>query len=315
MYTFYFFLVTLVSVLMYFVATFLITEWRAKQFAIMTEKDQNYNQKATDSLLNFETVKYFNAERHERHRFNIALDEYKVQNVKTARQLVILNVTQATIVALGLLGNLSLANYLIQTDELWLGDFVMINTYILQLYAPLGFLGQYYRMIRQNMVDVEFIFALLANDETTPEPDVPEPLTKDGPGHIRFENVSFSYDKTKSLEDRDLVLDNLSFEIESGKSTAIVGSTGSGKSTVMKLIYRFYELDEGAIYIDDQDISKLSVFDLRSKIGIVPQDCVLFNDTVRYNIAYGGVQMKEWKDLMDDPTKAQELEDKLVPIA
>lgn len=169
-------------------------------------------------------------------------------------------------------------------------------------------------MIKQNMVDVEYIFELLHTEEFIKEPAIPEKPV-DGPGLITFQNVSFSYDSDKPIEDKQMILDNLSLTIRAGESTAIVGSTGSGKSTIMRLIYRFYDTDEGTILIDGQDIRNITIDDLRQKIAIVPQDCVLFNDTLRYNIAYGGVKDPEINKLMNDPDRQEELEAKIIATA
>jgi ABC-type multidrug transport system fused ATPase/permease subunit len=181
-----------------------------------------------------------------------------------------------------------------------IGDFVMVNSYIVQVYAPLNFLGTFWRFIRQALVDVEQIFELLEVDEQIKEVDNPLPLVPTKNADIIFENVSFSYDKDRSKEDRDMILDNISFTVPAGQSVALVGATGSGKSTIMRLLYRFYEVDEGKVIVNGQDISKLTLYDLRSQIAIVPQDCVLFNDTLRYNISYGGVSDKGIKDLIDN---------------
>lgn len=246
---FWFALLTLVSVVAYLLDTILITEWRAKYFKMMTKKDNEYVQRATDALLNFETVKYFNAEGHEEDRYEKALGAYRTENVRVQRSLVVLSVSQSAIISIGLALNLLLANWQIVEGELNVGDFVLINTYILQLYAPLNFLGTFWRMIRQAMVDVEQIFNILDKDEQIYESKDPEP-NRIKSGEIEFRNVSFSYDKESPLEDRAMILENVSFTIPAGKSVAIVGSTGSGKSTIMRLLYRFYEIDEGSIYID-----------------------------------------------------------------
>ena len=190
----------------------------------------------------------------------------------------------------------------------------MINTYILQMYAPLGFLGTFWRFIRQAMVDVEMVFELLEIDQKIHDPPNPLPPSI-AKGEIEFSNVSFSYDKDVPIEEKKMIIDSLSFKVPAGKSVAIVGSTGSGKSTIMRLLYRFYELDEGQIYIDGVDITKLKVTDLRSQIAIVPQDCVLFNDTIAYNIGYGAVRDPHIKALLDDKTKMDELVESIIPAA
>lgn len=302
-----FFFIVCLSVTLYIVATVVLTEWRAKYFKNMAMKDTEYVQKATDSLLNFETVKYFNAEQHEERRFLKALQEYKHENVIVAKSLVVLNVFQAFIISCGLLTALVVAYYqIISTGKMAVADFVAINTYLLQLFAPLNFLGTFWRFIRQAMVDVELVFELLEVDETIKDPDVPvKPNVQ--VGEIEFKNVFFTYDKKAPLEERKMIISDLSFKIPAGKSVAIVGSTGSGKSTIMRLLYRFYDIDAGQILIDGIDITQMKITDLRSMIAIVPQDCVLFNDTIMYNIGYGGVRDPYIKELLDDKSKNEEL--------
>ena len=300
---YWFFIIVLGSIIVYIADTFLVTEWRAKFFKSMNIKDNNYVQKATDSLLNFETVKYFNAEEHEEKRYMKALQEYKVENIRVTRSLVVLGISQSTIINVGLLLNLLLANYMIMNNKLIIGDFVMLNAYILQIYAPLNFLGSMWRWIRQSMVDVEQIFELLDEDERINEVPHPERcFIKDG--EIEFKDVSFNYENDPSGK---MVLDEISFSIPAKSRCAIVGATGSGKSTIMRLLYRFYDILEGQILIDGQDISKLKIDDIRSRIAIVPQDCVLFNDTMKYNVAYGGVKDEEFKQMIDDESKQEVL--------
>lgn len=287
-----FFLGVLITVLLYFIFTYVLTEWRAKYFKDMNNKDNSVVQKATDALLNFETVKYFNAEAHEEDRYQTALSTYKTANIKVARSLVALNLAQSLIINLGLVINLYIAYSMIVNGTLQVGDFVMVNQYIIQIYQPLNILGSFWRWIRQAMVDVEQIFELMDVDEKIEDPVYPRPLTiAQGKGEIVFENVSFTYDKTKGKpnSEKQYIIENLNLTIPAGKSVALVGSTGSGKSTIMRLLYRFYDIDEGKILIDGQDITTCTISNLRSHIAIVPQDCVLFNDTLRYNIAYGGI--------------------------
>lgn len=302
-YPYWFFILIILSIIAYVVDTFMVTEWRAKFFKNMNIKDNNYVQKATDSLLNFETVKYFNAEQHEEKRYMDALQEYKTENIRVTKSLVVLGMSQATIINVGLLLNLLLANYMIVNGTLIIGDFVMLNVYILQIYAPLNFLGTMWRMIRQSMVDVEQIFDLLHTEEKIYEVPNPENcFIKDG--EIEFKNVSFNYENNPSGK---MVIDDISFTVPAKKKVALVGATGAGKSTIMRLLYRFYEVVEGQIFIDGQDISKLRISDLRAKIAIVPQDCVLFNDTIKYNVAYGGVKDEAFKKMIDDPSKQEQL--------
>lgn len=233
------------SLLLYVALTYIVTEWRAKFFKAMTLKDAEYNQKATDSLLNFETVKYFNAEQHEEERFKASLMQYKTANVTVAKSLVTLNITQAICISLGLAANLLMAFSKIQSGAMNVGDFVSLNAYILQMYIPLSFLGTMWRFIRQSMVDVELIFELLGVHEQTV--NAVEPMDKQfEKGQIEFRNVSFSYDRPDvPEEERKMIIENLSFTVPAGKTVALVGSTGSGKSTIMRLLYRFYEISEG----------------------------------------------------------------------
>ena len=304
------------AMLAYFAAPLMATEWRAKFFKVMTQKDAAYVQKATDSLLNFETVKYFNAETHEQNRFHVALMEYKRANVIVARSLVGLNMSQAIIIALGLAGTLFLAYAEISKPNgaLDVSDFVVFNIYVIQLYFPLSFLGTFWRFIRQSWTDVELVLDILEVDQAIKE-DTQPVVANIHSGEIEFKNVSFSYDKGVPEDEKRQVLFNLSFTVPAGKSVALVGATGSGKSTIMRLLYRFYEVDKGQVLVDGQDITKMKIDDLRSNIAIVPQDCVLFNDTVAYNIAYGGVKDPAWKALVDDENKMDELVEKLQPAA
>jgi ABC-type transport system involved in Fe-S cluster assembly fused permease/ATPase subunit len=234
----------------------------------MNTADNNYVQKATDSLLNFETVKYFNAEKHEEERYMKALQVYKKENIRVTRTLVVLNLSQNFVINIGLLLNLLLANYMIVSGNLIIGDFVLLNTYMLQIYAPLNFLGTLWRWIRQAMVDVEQIFELLDTDERIFDVKNPE-RSRIKNGEIVFKNVSFNYENEKNGK---MILDDISFSIAPKSKVAFVGATGSGKSTIMRLLYRFYETIEGQIFVDGQDISKMKTSDLRSNIAIVPQD-------------------------------------------
>ena len=257
------------AMLLYLLATVIATEWRAKFFKVMSQKDAAYVQKATDSLLNFETVKYFNAETHEQRRFQVALLEYKKANVTVAKSLVGLNMSQATIIALGLAGTLLLAYSEIRTGALDVSDFIVFNIYVIQLYFPLSFLGTFWRFIRQSWTDVELVLDILEVDQAIKEKA--EPIKADiHSGEITFKNVSFSYDKDLPENEKRQILYDLSFTVPAGKSVALVGATGSGKSTIMRLLYRFYEVDQGEIHVDGQDITNMKIDDLRSNIAIVP---------------------------------------------
>lgn len=300
---YWFFLLIVISVVGYILDTYFVTEWRAKYFKNMNDKDNNYVQKATDALLNFETVKYFNAEKHEEDRYMEALEQYKYANIRVTKSLVVLGISQNVIINIGLLLNLFLANYMIITGQLVIGDFVMLNAYILQIYAPLNFLGTMWRFVRQAMVDVEQIFELLETDERINEVSNAERSRIDV-GEIEFKNVCFNYENDANEK---MVLDDISFTVPAKKRVALVGATGSGKSTIMRLLYRFYDTIDGSIFIDGQDITKMKISDLRANIAIVPQDCVLFNDTVRYNVAYGGVKDVKFRKMIDDPEHREEL--------
>lgn len=257
--------------LLYFMFTLLATEWRAKFFKLMSVADASYVQKATDSLLNFETVKYFNAEDHEEARFGVSLKKYKDANVAVAKSLVALNMSQACVVGGGLCATLILAYQAIvdQTVTFDVSDFIVFNLYVLQLYVPLGFLGTFWRFIRQSWTDVELVLDILEINQSIKE--VENPIKADiHSGEIEFKNVSFSYDQALPKEEQRQILYNLSFKVPAGKTVALVGATGSGKSTIMRLLYRFYELDEGSILVDGQDITKMRIDDLRSNIAIVP---------------------------------------------
>ena len=226
-----------------------------------------------------------------------ALQEYKKENINVTKSLMILNLSQSTIINIGLLLNLLLANYMITQGALVIGDFVMLNVYIIQVYGPLNFLGTMWRFTRQAMVDVENIFEIMDIDERIQEVPFPEHwFIKDG--EIEFKNVSFNYENDIKGK---MILNEISFKIPAKKKVAIVGTSGSGKSTIMRLLYRFYNALDGQILIDGQDISKLSLYDLRSNIAIVPQDCCLFNDTLKYNVAYGGVKDPEFSKMIDSP--------------
>jgi len=196
--------------------------------------------------------------------------------------------SQAIVIVLGLCATLILAYMSILLGELTISDFVVFNTYILQVYIPMGFLGTYWRFIRQNWTDIELVLDILTQDESIKEISNPVPANIHS-GEIEFRNVSFSYDQKLPKEEQRQILYNVSFKVPAGKSVALVGSTGSGKSTIMRLLYRFYDICEGQILIDGIDIKKMKISELRKHIAIVPQDCVLFNDTILYNIGYGGV--------------------------
>ena len=272
--------VTLVSIVVYIAYTMIITEWRLKWRREMNETDQRANTRAIDSLLNYETVKYFGNEQFEAGRYDRALQRYERASVISKTSLSLLNIGQALIIGVGLTIIVLMAGRDVVSGQMTIGDFVMVNTFLIQLYIPLNFLGFVYREIKQSLVDMESMFHLLdTNEEIRDKPDA-SPLLA-GDGAVEFDNVSFGYDSRRG------VLKNVSFKVAPGNKIAIVGPSGAGKSTVGRLLFRFYEADSGAIRIDGQDIRDVQQVSLRREIGVVPQDSVLFNDTIYYNIAYG----------------------------
>jgi len=276
----WFALITFVTVGTYILWTVAVTEWRLKYRRHMNKMDGEANTKAIDSLLNYETVKYFGNEDHEARRFDEALKSYETAAVKSKVSLSLLNIGQGVVISIGLTVVMIMAGYGVKNGTMTLGDFVMVNNYLIQLFLPLNFLGFVYREIKQSLADMEEMFGLLdQNEEVADKPDAPD-LQVDG-GEIVFENVSFDYNPNRRI------LFDVSFTVPPGKSVAIVGPSGAGKSTISRLLYRFYDATEGRILIDGQDIKTIGQDSLRRAIGIVPQDTVLFNDTVFYNIAYG----------------------------
>ena len=269
-----------VTVASYMVYTYLATEWRIGIRRRMNDSDTDANVKAIDSLLNYETVKYFVAEEREASRYDRAMARYEEASVKSYVSLAVLNAGQATIFTAGLTIAMVMCAYGIKQGTHTVGDFIMINAMMIQLYQPLNFMGMVYREIKQAVIDIENLFSILAR----------EPEIEDKPGAqaldvrrgaIRFDNVSFSYDPERPI------LKGLSFEVPAGRTVAVVGPSGAGKSTISRLLYRFYDVTGGRIEIDGQDIRDVTPVSLRSAIGMVPQDTVLFNDTIRYNIRYG----------------------------
>ena len=271
---------TMVTVLVYLAYTLMVTEWRTRFRRQMNEADGHANTRAVDSLLNYETVKYFGNEAHEARRYDESLARYESASVKSQTSLALLNVGQATIISAGLTGVMLVTARDIIDGTLTLGAFVMANTYLMQLYQPLNFFGFVYREIKQGLVDIEKMFDLMAEQaEVADRPGAPA-LQVAG-GAVAFESVNFGYDARRPI------LRDVSFVVPAGHSLAIVGPSGAGKSTISRLLFRFYEVDDGRITIDGQDIRAVTQASLRAAIGIVPQDTVLFNDTVFYNIAYG----------------------------
>ncbi|NBZ87590.1 ABCB family ABC transporter ATP-binding protein/permease [Stagnihabitans tardus] len=272
--------VVLVTIAAYVTYTFKITEWRVKIRKAMNDQDTDANQKAIDSLLNYETVKYFSAEAREAARYDRAMGLYEQAAVKTGQSLSMLNVGQNVIITTGLIAVMVMSAMGVQQGRFTVGDFVMVNAYMMQITLPLGFLGTVYREIRQALVDMGEMFGLLSQPaEIVDAPNAPD--LKVPAGEIAFDNVHFAYDANRPI------LKGVSFTVKPGQKVALVGSSGSGKSTIGRLLFRFYDISAGSIRIDGQDIRQVTQTSLHRSIGVVPQDTVLFNDTVEYNIAYG----------------------------
>ncbi|MEP3784054.1 ABC transporter ATP-binding protein/permease [Ascidiaceihabitans sp.] len=272
--------VVAVTIALYVWFTFKVTEWRVKLRKEMNDQDTDANQKAIDSLLNYETVKYFGAEGREAARYDKAMEGYEAAALKTSYSLAGLNFGQSFIITSGLVLVMVLAAMGVERGELTVGDFVMVNAYMIQITMPLNFLGTVYREIRQALVDMGEMFDLLEQPQDVEDAPDAKPLKVQG-GQIALEDVHFGYDAARPI------LKGVSLTAEPGQLVAIVGSTGSGKSTIGRLLFRFYDVGDGALKIDGQDVRDVTQDSLHSAIGVVPQDTVLFNDTVRYNIAYG----------------------------
>ncbi|MFL2830549.1 MAG: ABCB family ABC transporter ATP-binding protein/permease [Candidatus Puniceispirillales bacterium] len=271
-------LVTVTTVIIYIIYTIKVTEWRIGIRRQMNIADENASTKAIDSLLNFETVKYFNSEKIEADRFDNAMKSYEDSAVKARASLSVVNIGQGAIIAIGLFLIMGMAGEDIASEKMSIGDFVVVNTFLLQLYLPLNFLGFVYREIRQSLLDIGRMFALV--DEMPDIVDKQNAYDLDvHSGKIEFKNIKFSFGNR-------VILKNLNFVVNPGHKVAIVGPTGAGKSTISKLLFRFYDPSSGAISIDNQNIKNVTQSSLRSNIGVVPQDTVLFNDTIKYNISY-----------------------------
>ncbi len=275
-----FVLVTVTALVGYIVFTVSITEWRTKFRKEANEFDSAAHTKAIDSLLNYETVKYFNNEGFEARRYDESLEKLRRARLKSQTTLSMLNFGQQLIIGVGLIAMLWMATKGVVEGRMSLGDFVMVNAFMIQLYIPLNFLGVIYREIKQSLTDLDKMFTLLEREREVADAPGAQPLQVSG-GAVRFEDVRFAYEPDR------LILHGVSFEVPAGKTVAVVGPSGSGKSTLARLMYRFYDVQQGTITIDGQDIRRVTQDSVRRAIGIVPQDTVLFNDTVAYNIAYG----------------------------
>jgi len=292
--------ITIVTIALYVWLTFVITTWRTRIRREMNDAENDIGSRTVDSLLNFETVRYFNNESHEVARLDEALADYEKAAVRTRESLSLLNVAQAGVVTLGVTLMLVLAAFDIRNGDMTVGDFVVVNTYLLQVAIPLNILGTVYREIRQSMVDMENLFALVDEETDVADASDAKPLRHEG-GVIEFQDVSFSYEANRTI------LKNINLAVDAGTTTAIVGPTGSGKSTISRLLLRFYDPQAGRILIDGQDLRALTQHSLREAIGVVPQDTVLFNDTIYYNIAYGNPKAND--DQVLAAAKAAQLDD------
>jgi len=271
---------TLITVVVFMYYTYIATEWRIEIRRKMNESDTDANTKAIDSLLNYETVKYFGAEDREASRYDRSMERYEHASVKTYTSLAVLNTGQAIIFTAGLTATMVMCAIGVRSGKNTVGDFVMVNAMMIQLYQPLNFMGMVYREIKQAIIDIEMMFGVLSRHPEIKDIPGAAPLVVTS-GHVRFDNVQFSYDPDRPI------LKGLSFEVPAGHTVAIVGPSGAGKSTISRLLFRLYDVSGGKILIDGQDIRNVTQSSLRASIGMVPQDTVLFNDTIRYNIRYG----------------------------
>ena len=285
LYGFKYAVVTLVTILLYIYLTYIITQWRLKIRRRMNEADNMVSSKLVDSLLNYETVKYFNNENYEFDRLDNSLKDYEGAAVENEFSLSYLNITQTVVIITGITLMLSMSVFDIKAGAISIGGFVVINAYMFQLYQPLNFFGSVYRNIRQSLTDMENLFSLWS--EKPYETNQNTNLLQSTEASIRFENVSFDYDVRRTI------IQNISFEVPDGKKVAIVGPTGAGKSTISRLLFKFYNPKSGSIYVNNQNIKEISQQSLRKIIGVVPQDTVLFNETIYYNISYGNPEASE----------------------
>ncbi len=298
-------LVVLITIMAYVAFTYSVTEWRTRIRREMNAADQEASGKAVDSLLNYETVKYFNNEEHEARRHDAAMARYEKMAVTTSKSLAFLNFGQAFIFSLGLTALMILAAKDVEAGRATVGDFVMVNALLIQLSIPLNFLGSVYREIKQGLIDIEAMFELLHQPpEIVDRPGAPD--LEVSAGEVRFEGVHFSYDPEREI------LKGVSFVVPPGKKVALVGPSGAGKSTISRLLFRFYDPTKGRILIDGQDIRAVTQASVRRAIGIVPQDTVLFNDTIGYNIRYGRINASN--EEMIEAAKAAQIHDFIMSL-
>ncbi|MEO9648872.1 MAG: ABC transporter ATP-binding protein/permease [Roseobacter sp.] len=302
---FYYLLIVGVTIAFYVWFTFAVTEWRVKLRREMNDQDTDANQKAIDSLLNYETVKYFGAVQREVDRYDSAMEKYEGLAIKTAISLAFLNFGQSVLITIGLVGVMIMAAVGVQDGSLTVGDFVLVNAYMLQITIPLNFLGSVYREIRQALVDMGEMFNLLEQPAEVVDAVDAKPLEVAG-GRIELENVHFGYSSDRAI------LKGVSILAEPGQTVAICGSTGSGKSTIGRLLFRFYDVNGGALRIDGQDVRNITQDSLHAAIGVVPQDTVLFNDTIRYNIAYGRAGASQAE--IEDAAKAAQIHEFILSL-
>ncbi len=281
--------ITIIALVFYITFTVTVTQWRTQFRRQMNDLDSVAHSRAIDSLLNYETVKYFNNEEFEAGRYDESLEEYRKAAIKSQSTLSMLNTGQQLIIAASLVAMLYRATQGVVDGRMTLGDLVMVNAFMIQLYIPLGFLGTLYREIKQSLTDLDKMFRLMEQEREIADPPEAPPLRIDAPPAVRFEHVSFAYDSgtIKDGAAQRTTLNDVSFEIPAGKTVAVVGPSGAGKSTLARLLYRFYDVQHGRITIAGQDIRAVTQASVRQAIGIVPQDTVLFNDSIAYNIAYG----------------------------
>lgn len=302
MFDIWFGLIVFITMASYIMFTILITEWRASFRRAMNDQDNKLTTKAVDSLLNFETVKYYGAEKYELENYESILSSFQRVDLKNQLSLYLLNTTQNVVITVGLLVGCILCISEIMDKEMTVGDFVLFLAYITQLYGPLNWFGTYYRVIQQNFVDMEKLFELFDEKPEVQDAENAKTLIVKK-GEIEFDNVSFSYHEGKAA------LKNISLKIAGGSVVAFVGPSGSGKSTLVRLLFRFYDVPHGRIIIDGQDVKSVTCASLRQAMGVVPQDTVLFNETVKYNIGYGKIGASDHE--IEEACKAAQIHDRI----